>query len=88
MKVPVLILQGGSDLHVPPRSAERLAAAMHAAGNRDVTARIIPHLSHTLCPDIIGSIQAWSWLPSRRLSNTLLETLTSWLVTELKPRVN
>ncbi len=86
VKVPALILQGGSDLHVPPRSAERLAATMRAAGARDVTARIIPHLSHTLCPDIIGSIQAWSWLPSRRLSNELLETLTSWLVAELKAR--
>jgi len=88
VRVPALILQGGSDRHVPPRSAERLAAAMRAAGNHDVTARIIPHLSHTLCPDIVGSIQAWSWLPSRRLSNELLEALTSWLVAELKPRVN
>jgi dienelactone hydrolase len=84
VKVPSLILQGGSDLHVPPRSAERLAATMRAAGNHDVTVRIIPHISHTLCPDIVGSLQAWSWLPSRRLSNTLLESLTSWLAGELK----
>jgi dipeptidyl aminopeptidase/acylaminoacyl peptidase len=87
VKTPTLILQGGADLHVPPRSAERLAAAMRAAGNRDVTARIVPHLSHTLSPDIIGSVQAWSWMPSRRLSNELLETLTDWLKVELtRPR--
>ena len=84
VKAPVLILQGGSDLHVPPRSAERLVATLRAAGNRDITARIIPHVSHTLCPDIIGSIQAWSWLPSRRLSNALLDDLRTWLVAELK----
>jgi hypothetical protein len=60
---------------------------MRAAGNRDVTARIVPHLSHTLSPDIIGSVQAWSWMPSRRLSNELLETLTDWLKVELtRPR--
>ncbi|HEX4455816.1 MAG TPA: hypothetical protein VH143_33380 [Kofleriaceae bacterium] len=46
-----------------------------------MTARI----SHTLCPDIIGSLQAWSWLPSRRLSNALLEDLRGWLVHELAP---
>jgi len=84
VKAPVLILQGGSDLHVPPRSAERLVATLRAAGNRDVAARIIPHISHTLCPDIVGSIQAWSWLPSRRLSNALLDDLRTWLVSELK----
>ncbi len=83
--VPALIVQGGSDLHVPPRSAERLAATLRAAGDRDVAVRIIPHLSHTLCPDVIGSIQAWSWLPSRRLSNQLLDTLASWLTAELRP---
>jgi dienelactone hydrolase len=83
--VPALILQGGSDLHVPPRSAERLAQALRAGGDRDVAVRILPHLSHTLCPDVIGSIQAWSWLPSRRLSSQLLDTLASWLTAELKP---
>jgi hypothetical protein len=85
VRAPVLIVQGGNDLHVPPRSAERLVATLHAAGNRDVTARIIPQLSHTLCPDIIGSLQAWSWLPSRRLSNALLDDLRGWLVHELAP---
>ncbi|MGE5182398.1 MAG: alpha/beta hydrolase family protein [Acidobacteriota bacterium] len=86
VKTPTLLVQGGSDLHVPPRSAERLVATMRAAGNRDVTARIIPHLSHTLSPDVIGSVQAWSWLPSRRLSNELLATVRDWLAGELTAR--
>ncbi len=85
VKTPTLIVQGGSDLHVPPRSAERLVATMRGAGNPDVTAHVIPHLSHTLSPDVIGSVQAWSWLPSRRLSNALLETVRGWLVDRLKP---
>jgi dipeptidyl aminopeptidase/acylaminoacyl peptidase len=86
VKVPALFIQGGSDLHVPPRSAERLAATMRVAGHRDLTVRLIPHLSHTLVPDVTGHRQGWSWLPSRRLSNQLLEELTTWLTAELKPR--
>jgi len=31
--------------------------ALRAAVDRDVAVRIIPHLSHTLCPDTVGSIQ-------------------------------
>jgi len=46
--VPALILQGGSDLHVPPRSAERLAQALRAGGDRDVAVRILP-TSATRC---------------------------------------
>jgi uncharacterized protein len=80
---PTLVVQGGSDLHVPPRSAERIVETERAVGNPDATAKIIPQLSHTLCPDIIGSIQAWSWLPSRRLSTELLTDVTTWLTAEL-----
>jgi dipeptidyl aminopeptidase/acylaminoacyl peptidase len=86
VKTPALIIQGGTDLHVPPRSAERLAVMMRAAGNRDVTVRIIPQLSHTLSPDITGHLQGWSWLPSRRLSNALLEDVARWLGAELHAR--
>jgi hypothetical protein len=83
VKAPTLILQGGSDLHVPPRSVSRLTSVLHQTGNRDVTVRLLPQLSHVLSPDVIGSLQAWSWLPSRRLSNELLDTLASWLKTKL-----
>ena len=84
VRSPTLLVQGGSDLHVPPRSAERLAAVIRAAGEREVTVRIIPHVSHTLCPDVIGSVQAWTWLPSWRLSKALLDTVTRWLAAELR----
>ncbi|MBV8760205.1 MAG: prolyl oligopeptidase family serine peptidase, partial [Deltaproteobacteria bacterium] len=85
VRAPTLILQGAADLHVPPRSAERLQAAMRAAGNHDVTVRILPNVSHTLSPDAIGSLQGFGWLPSRRLSNQLLVSLREFLVAKLKP---
>lgn len=54
-RCPALIIHGGADLHVPVRSAGRLAAAMRAAGNPDVTVRIFPGVSHSLMPDPIGT---------------------------------
>jgi hypothetical protein len=46
---------------------------MGDAGNRDATVRLFPQLSHVLSPDIIGSLQAWSWL----------ETLAAWAKAKL-----
>lgn len=85
VRVPSLVLQGGSDRHVPPISAERIAAAMRRGGNRDVTVRIFPQLSHMLVPDPEGLASGWKQLPSYRLSDGLLRTLTGWLVAELRP---
>ena len=43
---PFLLLHGARDQHVWPRSSERLAARLHAAGD-SVTLRIIPGAGHT-----------------------------------------
>ena len=45
---PVLILQGDADDVVPPEGAQRLAQAFRDGGNRDVTVRILPGLTHTM----------------------------------------
>ena len=85
VRVPSLILQGGSDLHVPPTSAERIAAAMRRGGNPSVTVRVFPNLSHVIAPDPDGRALAWSRLPSYRASDDLLRALADWLVAQLKP---
>jgi len=85
VRAPSLILQGGSDRHVPPISAERIAAAMRRGGNPNVAVRIFPQLSHMLVPDPEGLASGWKQLPSYRLSDALLRTLTDWLVAELRP---
>jgi dienelactone hydrolase len=84
VRAPSLILQGGSDRHVPPVSAERIAGAMRRGGNPNVTVRIFANLSHMLVPDPEGLAAGWKRLPSYRLSDELLRTLTEWLVVQLR----
>jgi uncharacterized protein len=75
---PALILQGGSDITVPIRSAEKLATAMRASGNRDVTVRIIPGVSHSLLPHPLGPGSGWVYLPTFVTAPQVLETITDW----------
>ena len=89
VRCPSLIIQGGSDLHVPVRSAERIATAIRSNGNSDVTVRIFPAVSHSLLPDPIGLNSGWAFLPGFLTSPQLLDVMTQWaagrLVTSLGP---
>lgn len=80
---PALVIQGGSDADVPVRSAERIAAAMRVAGNRDVTVRIFPGVSHSLLPDPNGLATGWAWLPGFITTPELLDQVTHWVVARL-----
>jgi len=73
-----LIIQGGSDLTVPPRSPELLAAAMRSAGNSDVSVCIFPGVSHSLPPDPIGLSTGWVALPALLTTPEILSTLAEW----------
>lgn len=79
VRCPALILQGGSDQHVPPRSAEKLAFAMRESGNRDVSVRIFPGLSHTLLPDPYGLSAGWAALPGFMTSPDVLRAVGDWI---------
>jgi len=78
VRCPALILHGGSDLHVPPRSAERIALAMRSNGNRDVTVRLFPGLSHSFLPDPVGLSSGWATLPGFMTSPDVLRAITDW----------
>lgn len=78
VRCPALILQGGSDLHVPVRSAEHLALAMREGGNRDVTVRIFPNVSHAFLPDTYGLDSNWATLPGFMTSPDVLRAITDW----------
>jgi pimeloyl-ACP methyl ester carboxylesterase len=80
---PALILQGANDLHVPLRSAERLAWAMRNGGNKDVTVRIFPGVSHSLLPDMSGLNSRWVYLPGFMTSPEMLRTAAEWLAARL-----
>jgi dienelactone hydrolase len=83
VRCPALVLHGACDLHVPPRSADRLAVAMRAGGNRDVTVRVFPGLSHAFLPDPVGLASEWAALPGFMTSPEVLRTITDWADTHL-----
>ena len=82
-RCPALIVHGSTDLHVPVRSAERLAWAMREAGNQDVTVRIFPGISHSLLYDPRGVNSGWVYLPAFRTAPEILEAMSDWLASRL-----
>lgn len=85
VRCPALIIQGAADATVPPRSAERIASAMRGGGNKDVTVRIIPGVSHSLLPDPGGLSSGWAALPAFLTSPEILNELTRWSIARLAP---
>ena len=85
VRCPALILQGGADLTVPPRSAERLAWAMRSAGNRNVSVLIFDGISHSFLPDPNGLPSGWVYLPAFMTSPRVLGAITDWAVRWLRP---
>ena len=83
---PALIIHGGADATVPIRSAERIAEAMRANGNRDVTVRIFPGVSHSMLPDPSGLPSGWAALPGFLTAPEILEEITRWSLGVLKSR--
>jgi pimeloyl-ACP methyl ester carboxylesterase len=82
---PALIVHGGTDRHVPVRSAEKLASAMRGSGNGDVTVHIIANMSHAMLPDPNGLNSGWVFLPAFVTSPELLDTLKRWATIRLRP---
>jgi dipeptidyl aminopeptidase/acylaminoacyl peptidase len=46
IRQPVYLLHGAADLHAPPEASKAMAAALEAAGNRDVTLEVLPEYGH------------------------------------------
>jgi hypothetical protein len=65
------------------RSAEKLAEAMRSNGNRDVTVRFVPAVSHSMLPDLEGVGSGWLYLPAFATSPQLLNVMTQWAATHL-----
>lgn len=72
VRVPVLLIYGAADQRVPAaESAARIASTLRAAGNADVTVRILPGADHTFrlppgpsgwpvtAPDYIPTLLGW-----------------------------
>jgi alpha-beta hydrolase superfamily lysophospholipase len=80
VKTPVLILTGEHDQQAAPAQVELQAAAFRAAGNRDVTARVLPNLNHLLVYDKDGFPANYAKLPPPvTLHSSAVEMITAWL---------
>jgi dienelactone hydrolase len=78
VRVPVLVVQGGTDRQVDPRQADELVAALRAAGNRRVTLRALPGLDHLLLRDPSGDPAGYGGLPERTIDPALLDSIAAW----------
>ncbi len=86
VRQPVLILQGEVDRQVSAGQADTLAAAMRAAGNRDVTEHVFPHLNHLfLVSPTDGSPSEYPALKDTAIGRDVLDTLADWLARRLAP---
>ena len=86
VRQPVLILQGAVDRQVSAGQADTLAAAMRAAGNRDVTEHVFPHLNHLfLVSPTDGSPSEYPALKVTAIGSDVLGTLADWLSQRLVP---
>ncbi|HEY0970372.1 MAG TPA: alpha/beta fold hydrolase [Gemmatimonadales bacterium] len=83
LRVPVLIVQGATDLQVTADQAGELAAAIRAGGNRDVTVRVFPDVNHLLVRDPSGAFSGYTSLPSLELAPEVVGEIVEWLVGRL-----
>ncbi|HET6762944.1 MAG TPA: alpha/beta fold hydrolase, partial [Longimicrobiaceae bacterium] len=86
LRVPVLVLQGGSDHQVTPEQAEELARAMRDAGNARVTVRVFPDVDHLFLRDPAGtaSVAHYAGLPSKQVPSEVLGAMADWLAATLR----
>jgi dienelactone hydrolase len=65
LRAPVLLVYGAADELVPAQqSAERLAGALRAGGNKDVTVRVYPRANHVVrlvTSPLAPAGNAWQW---------------------------
>lgn len=78
VRVPLLIVQGGKDIQVPPSDAERLAAAAREAG-RDVEHVVLPDLDHMFKHTDGPSTLLQYYDTTRRVDAGFLARLAAWL---------
>ena len=86
VKQPLLILQGERDRQVYQSHAAMLVDAARSAGNKDVTVKVFPTLNHLFLPSTTGSFSEYSHLATTTVPDTVLDTLTDWIVKHTQSR--
>ena len=87
VKTPVLILTGSNDQQAPPEQVPEQEAAFLAAGNRDVTARVVPGVNHLFVVDPDGYPGNYTKLPTPvRIKPEVVGEVVDWLAIRLAAR--
>lgn len=82
---PVLILTGANDQQAVPEQVVEQEAAFKAAGNRDVTARVVPGLNHLFVRDADGFPGNYTKLPAPvMVEPEVIGTVVDWLARRLQ----
>ncbi len=82
IRCPVLILQGERDALLLAHHAVAAARALADAGNKQVSLRIFPNLSHTFTPSPLD--QSIAVEKRNQISPEVLETIQKWIAEEIK----
>jgi alpha-beta hydrolase superfamily lysophospholipase len=85
VRVPVLILQGNTDMQVTPEQADTLAAALQRGGNPRVTMRRLPATNHLFQRDPSGLPGGYGTLPDRRVTREALGLVVDWVLARVAP---
>jgi dipeptidyl aminopeptidase/acylaminoacyl peptidase len=85
VKTPVLIMTGSNDKQAVPEQVPLIERAFKEAGNKDVTAIVLPGLNHLFVEDPDGFVGNYAKLPQPLVMRAdALKTITDWLVKRLK----
>jgi dipeptidyl aminopeptidase/acylaminoacyl peptidase len=84
VKTPVLIITGANDQQAPPEQVAEQEAAFRAAGNRDVTAHVVPGVNHLFVVDADGYPGNYTKLPPPvRIKPEVVGEVVDWLANRL-----
>jgi dienelactone hydrolase len=83
VRVPVLILQGGTDQQVTPEQAPIIERTLKESGNRDVTMRVFPARNHLFLPDSVGFPGNYGKIRDGRIGSDVMGPAADWIVLKL-----
>ena len=85
VKTPVLILTGSRDQQAVPAEVALQEAAFKEAGNKDVTARVVPDVNHLFVQDTDGFPGNYTKLPPPvMMRDDVVVTVVDWLDKRLR----
>lgn len=84
VRQPILVLHGALDRQVAADQAGMIEQVARAAGNKDVTVRVLPNLNHLFLPARTGAFSEYSTLSTSVVGDDVLKPLGDWLAARLK----